>query len=607
MKITCDKCSAKYSIADDKVKGKSFRLKCQKCGHSIVVKADQAAAGSRGLDSSGGTASDSDPDGWHIAIGQDQIGPLSFEEIESRWRRKEINADSFAWKEGMPDWKQLKDVGAFSELLGDVGATEVGSYGGDFSASDDEATRVASRSGLDLASGGLSSAELGAGAQKDASVATKGDDEPLVTIDASVRESSPSIATGLGAGVGLSKTEPVKNIPKASTGFGSSSVDKRSENSVLFSLSDIKQGGQSAGADSGRSLGGGSLGGGQTPTGGSNSEDSGLLDIRAMASTLGSSSSTRNRSGSRASIELPSVGSVNSSFAPIAAAPILMPNQTVSGKPKWLLPVLLGIGALFIFGGVFAFMKMGAKSKEPASIASVDSGDINKGSDGAAAEVAESASGEDIDEKLADVDDKLTDDTGSEKLAAAPPTDDIDDKAARVEPAATKAPRATSGRRKPPRRAPRRRPTARPTKTERPAPVAAKPRPVASKPSKPARKRDEIDDLISGATGGGRPTRSKPSTSAGNLPSTLSRSQVKSGMSRVSGKVRSCYDKFKVPGMASVRVKISGSSGRVASAKVGGKFGGTPTGACVSRAVSTARFPKFSSPTMTVTYPFILK
>ena len=38
MKIVCEACQAKYSIADDKVRGKVFKIRCKKCSHVIVVR-----------------------------------------------------------------------------------------------------------------------------------------------------------------------------------------------------------------------------------------------------------------------------------------------------------------------------------------------------------------------------------------------------------------------------------------------------------------------------------------------------------------------------------------------------------------------------------------
>ena len=44
MKIVCDACSAKYSIADEKVKGKVFKIRCKKCSNIIVVRGNAGAA-----------------------------------------------------------------------------------------------------------------------------------------------------------------------------------------------------------------------------------------------------------------------------------------------------------------------------------------------------------------------------------------------------------------------------------------------------------------------------------------------------------------------------------------------------------------------------------
>jgi predicted Zn finger-like uncharacterized protein len=39
VKFLCDQCKAKYQIADEKVAGKTVRMKCRKCGHLIEVRA----------------------------------------------------------------------------------------------------------------------------------------------------------------------------------------------------------------------------------------------------------------------------------------------------------------------------------------------------------------------------------------------------------------------------------------------------------------------------------------------------------------------------------------------------------------------------------------
>src|SRR5438874_2375114 len=44
MKITCQSCQAKYTIADEKVVGKTVKIKCKKCGATIVVNGNEGAA-----------------------------------------------------------------------------------------------------------------------------------------------------------------------------------------------------------------------------------------------------------------------------------------------------------------------------------------------------------------------------------------------------------------------------------------------------------------------------------------------------------------------------------------------------------------------------------
>src|SRR5262245_18733600 len=47
MKFICENCKAKYQIGDDKVAGRSVRMKCRRCGHLIQLAAvgEAAAAG----------------------------------------------------------------------------------------------------------------------------------------------------------------------------------------------------------------------------------------------------------------------------------------------------------------------------------------------------------------------------------------------------------------------------------------------------------------------------------------------------------------------------------------------------------------------------------
>jgi hypothetical protein len=50
-----------------------------------------------------------------------------------------------------------------------------------------------------------------------------------------------------------------------------------------------------------------------------------------------------------------------------------------------------------------------------------------------------------------------------------------------------------------------------------------------------------------------------------------------------------------------------GNDGKVRTAEALGAFAGTTAGKCVEMLAKTARFPKFSDPTFSLTYPITLK
>src|SRR3954451_12746503 len=44
MKISCQSCQAKYTIADEKVLGKIVKIRCKKCSATIVINGNETAA-----------------------------------------------------------------------------------------------------------------------------------------------------------------------------------------------------------------------------------------------------------------------------------------------------------------------------------------------------------------------------------------------------------------------------------------------------------------------------------------------------------------------------------------------------------------------------------
>src|SRR5689334_7526547 len=129
MKIVCDACSAKYSIADDKVKGKVFKIRCKKCSNIIVVRGSAGGAEepaqpqydqketrvydyNQGYDGGAGPAGDESV--WHVVIDQEQVGPMTMAEVGQRFSAGQIDADTYVWKEGFADWQPLSQVDVFA-------------------------------------------------------------------------------------------------------------------------------------------------------------------------------------------------------------------------------------------------------------------------------------------------------------------------------------------------------------------------------------------------------------------------------------------------------------------------------------------------------------
>lgn len=125
MKIACDACATKYSIADDKVAGKVFKIRCKKCGNVIVVRGgdgaiaeppavDPAETRTQDAEHGGGEAPDA---GWYVVVDGAQVGPLAIADVQERLAAGAIDRDTYAWREGQDDWAPLADVPELARLL----------------------------------------------------------------------------------------------------------------------------------------------------------------------------------------------------------------------------------------------------------------------------------------------------------------------------------------------------------------------------------------------------------------------------------------------------------------------------------------------------------
>lgn len=115
-------------------------------------------------------------------------------------------------------------------------------------------------------------------------------------------------------------------------------------------------------------------------------------------------------------------------------------------------------------------------------------------------------------------------------------------------------------------------------------------------PPKEAREtKPDVDALL--AVG----TQHIPST----LPETPSKEAVRKVMRQLGRHLRGCFDRYDKSGEITLNMRVR-NTGR-ADAQVAGTFAGTPLGRCAVQGVSNLRFPRFTRPQLTFSYPFHLK
>jgi len=142
VKFLCDRCKTRYSIGDDRVRGKILKIRCKNCANVITVRegmsADDAGESSRGRPTTGAPIpSASAPAGsalasafqqqvskpppaleeeWYVSIDGEQSGPFSLADAQRWISTKPFDADVHCWSEGFDDWLPVDKVSHFRGL-----------------------------------------------------------------------------------------------------------------------------------------------------------------------------------------------------------------------------------------------------------------------------------------------------------------------------------------------------------------------------------------------------------------------------------------------------------------------------------------------------------
>jgi predicted Zn finger-like uncharacterized protein len=575
MKIVCDACQAKYSIADDKIQGKSFKIRCKKCNHIIVVK----TGGDGGAVAPGAEKSKSGPIAaaavaaqgvWHIVVDGDQVGPLGDAEVKDRLRQGQINPDTLVWKEGFADWVKLSTVPELAAPTARAAQGEPRRSSTRESVRVEASAKAAAPANADEADGDVFGAATVITPAGTADLFASAMAPTAVPTPVAPAPSSPFLFGGSSS----QASEPAPVAAKSpGNGAGTSHLTgQRNENSVLFSLSNLEALAvptQSAGI--------------RAPSTTSTTEGSGLIDIRSMAAmTLNDGGGHDAR---RSSDSLPTFSTPQ--FSPVA--PVLLPMSS-SGPPKWVYPILglLGVGVLVLGYGIFKVVTAPPPALPPPITIPAPVPPAPAVQPAASGHAAPSVAppGEGANPSKAEENPSATEEKPAEKGKGGGSSRGEKGHHRGGEQASSKGGSDSRKGAEPSAPSP-----------SHAAETASGAKPTGKKGGK------SIDDMLGEVgnkkSGGDDASKPKPAV---NLIS-LTQSDIVNAMRAVQPKIQACANQFKVPGTAMASISVA-SGGKVASTTVTGKFAGTPTGTCVEAAAKSARFPPCNS--MSFPWPFTL-
>jgi predicted Zn finger-like uncharacterized protein len=347
MKITCQSCQSKYNVADEKVQGKIVKIRCRKCGATIVVNGSEGAATNGGApaESVANGASGGGEGQWHVNVSETDQRTVSLAELVDLYNAGAVNQETFIWTDGMDDWKPLAEVEAV------VSALNAGTASPPVATDPPRAAAsfvpAAASSGPSFAaSPGVQAASATASVEpKRAAVKREGGRSRDLFGTTDDIQTSASASPSKGAAAQAAGLSPAVDDSKL--------TGERNESSVLFSLAVLTKSADAAPASQPAK---------------NNKEDSGLIDLKALAAKAESM---------RPPAAAAAAPAADVFSAPLGAAPMPLgaPLGAVhssgdEGQAKSKLPMIIGAGigavVVLVLGVVIGVKVFAAPAALPA-------------------------------------------------------------------------------------------------------------------------------------------------------------------------------------------------------------------------------------------------
>ena len=307
MKITCQACQSKYTIADDKIQGKVAKIRCRKCGATVLVDASTGGGTNGSVPPAGGA-----PGAWLVNVAEGDERSMQLHEVVDAYNGGVITGETYLWKEGMADWQPLSDI---AEIVGALNQASAGqSAAAPF---DRQGSRDAGKS---------SAARRDPGRAADMFAQAPVEEEVATSVPSHVLAQSKSSFGGAGGQV-VSQTS-------------GSMMGTRDEQSVLFSLNALTGGAKPPSPPA------------SPITGAARGEDSGLIDLNALALAQ------QSRTAEDASLQL---APPNQFMFPAALGTVEAPQSLAPAKSS--MPLFIG-GGIMVAGLAIAVAILAGGKKE---------------------------------------------------------------------------------------------------------------------------------------------------------------------------------------------------------------------------------------------------
>lgn len=123
MKFSCEACAARYYMDDDKVRHKTLRIRCKKCGNVMTVGDGETTLSEQG---SGPDLASMVPREqlqptadsiWFYAAAGQTYGPYAEGELFRRFETGRIAEEVHVWKQGFDAWLPAGEVEAFAAAI----------------------------------------------------------------------------------------------------------------------------------------------------------------------------------------------------------------------------------------------------------------------------------------------------------------------------------------------------------------------------------------------------------------------------------------------------------------------------------------------------------